>query len=68
MDTNLKERLVTCLSCCHDYTTKEPGPKCPTCKRNLITVMYSTLDGSRITGCTPAQAGLSVNLIPGVVR
>lgn len=57
---NMKPRLLYCPQCKTDTENAKPFPKCDVCGSNLITVLFSPLDGSRITP-------LPVNPIPTVV-
>ena len=48
--TNLKARLVFCPSCRAERETAESAPSCGACARPMLTVVYSSLDGRRLTG------------------
>ena len=48
---NLKPREVWCPNCKKTIKTDEPAPTCDDCfGKPMITVLYSILDGKRITG------------------
>lgn len=59
--TNLKERLVWCPQCGTDSTTATACPACATCGARLITVVYSSQTGERLTGHTTGRTWMNAH-------
>jgi len=64
METNIKPTLLWCPQCKTDTISSEADAKCKVCNGTLIKVMYSIMDGSRITGVEPFQ--MPPIFLPGV--
>lgn len=45
-----KEREVGCLNCNYIIITKKLSPTCENCGQPLVVIVYSMIDGHRITG------------------
>ena len=52
METNIKPTLLWCPQCKTDTISDKADAKCKVCNGTLIKVMYSIMDGSRLTGIT----------------
>jgi hypothetical protein len=49
--SNIKPREVWCPSCKKTIVTDQPAPTCDDCfGKPMLTVLYSLIDGKRITG------------------
>ena len=50
MEYNLKPREVWCRHCKQIIITSEVNIRCTKCNSDMITVLYSLIDGRRLTG------------------
>lgn len=51
MEYNIRKREVWCPNCKVTIVTDQPSPTCDDCfGKPMITVVYSVIDGKRLTG------------------